>query len=72
MSGREQAKRNRKDSCVGDHKESEVQDFHTCSIDRRGIDRGGDNQDACSDKGEVVQSSGAYGGRGFAVPCVGK
>ena len=72
MSGREQVAETEKNSCAGDHKKSEVQGFHTCSIDRRGIDRGGDNQDACGSKGEVVQSSGTYGGRGFAVPCAGK
>ena len=72
MSGREQAAETEKTVVPGSYKESEVQDFHTCSIDRRSIDRGGDNQDACGSKGEVVQSSGAYGGRGFAVPCAGK
>lgn len=71
MSGREHSKLE-KHSCAGDHKKKEVQDFHTCSIDRRGALTGVVTTRMHAAAKEKLSNLQEHMAGEVGVPCAGK
>ena len=72
MSGREQAAETEKTVVPGITKKAKYRIFILAVLIAGVLTGVVTTRMHAGSKGEVVQSSGAYGGRGFAVPCAGK